>query len=195
MVADSPSAPPSPRWGEGAVLRFRARGASREGRGGQPQRPQKTAKREGHAACPQVAMNPPGFNALKPHAKPRRREGVTELFHAETPGTPRNQACLSRCWVLALPTSTALRPPAPGWPRDEDNPGFDPNAGANRIAVVVRPRSNSVSLVRVRILRPPFLRASSLDWSQAPVQAAHESRDCCCAALTRNHGSTPGGES
>ena len=59
-----------------------------------------------------------------------------ELFHAETPRAPREQTDLSRRWILALPTPTALSTKAQGWPRNEDNPGFDPNARTNRIAVV-----------------------------------------------------------
>jgi hypothetical protein len=64
------------------------------------------------------------------------RERVRALFHAEPRRSPREQADVPRRRVLALPTPTALRPPAQGWPRNEDNPGFAPNAGTNRIAVV-----------------------------------------------------------
>ena len=63
------------------------------------------------------------------------------LFHAETRRSPREQADVSRRRILALLTPTALRPPAQGWPRNEDNPGFAPDAEANRIAVVATPRT------------------------------------------------------
>jgi hypothetical protein len=43
----------------------------------------------------------------------------------------------------SLPTPTALRPRAQGWPRNEAYPGFDPNAGPNRIAVVATSKSTS----------------------------------------------------
>jgi hypothetical protein len=49
----------------------------------------------------------------------------------------------ARCRVPALPTPTALRPRAQGWPRNEAYPGFDPNAVPNRIAVVATTQSNS----------------------------------------------------
>jgi hypothetical protein len=58
------------------------------------------------------------------------------VFHAETRRSPRGKRTFHAAGVLALPTPTALRPPAQRWPRSEDNPGFDPNAGTNRIAVV-----------------------------------------------------------
>jgi hypothetical protein len=66
-------------------------------------------------------------------AKTRRRQGVVLLRDA---GSSRGNADASRCRVDALPTPTALSPPAQGRPRNEDNPGFAPNARTNRIAVV-----------------------------------------------------------
>jgi len=77
------------------------------------------------------------------HAKTRRRETVQALSRAGTWVRPRRKANASRCRVPAFPTPTALRPLAQGWPRNEDNPGFEPNAGANRIAVVATTDSAS----------------------------------------------------
>ncbi len=64
------------------------------------------------------------------------------MFHAETRRSPRKQADVSRRRVLALPTPTALSPRAQGWQRNEDNPGFAPDARTIRIAVVANTEPN-----------------------------------------------------
>ena len=51
-------------------------------------------------------------------------------------GSPMAQGECVTPRAPAPPTPTALRPPAQGWPRNEDNPGFDPETETNRIAVV-----------------------------------------------------------
>jgi hypothetical protein len=58
-----------------------------------------------------------------------------------------------------LPTPTALRPRAQGWPRNEDNPGFDPNARTNRIAVVATTEPKSEAPCSATASEPnPFSR-------------------------------------
>ena len=96
-------------------------------------------RREPWVPCPEGSPAPAGRQTRQAPTLwdlTRSREGVRTLFHAETPRSPREQTYLSRRWVPGLPTPTALRPQAKGWPKNEDNPGFDPYERTNRIAVV-----------------------------------------------------------
>ena len=76
------------------------------------------------------------------------------------------RANASRRRALDPPTPTALRPLAKGWPRNEDNPGFDPEAGTNRIAVVATTEARSAPTPRTQTTLPlpkPWPQAQRAD--------------------------------
>jgi hypothetical protein len=126
-----------------------AHGVSRGSRVRKDHQPQR-GDRHGRLPCTDTSRE---------DAKTRRREGGKALFHAGSRGSPRGKSDVSRRRFHALPTPTALRPRAQGWPRNEDNPGFAPSALTNRIAVVAPTEPNSEAPSSATTSEPnPFSR-------------------------------------